>query len=239
MENITGSDLSEQLIVGPNNSIEMRLRKLIQYLAVQAPGAGFDQYLAGDDIQWDKLIVAGFSQGGGNAGILSMKYALSRSIFFSKGWSPIYDVDESLICTADQECMDEGWDYCSTFDSGEDEGVCIQTYLSSYTYDTRLTPPDRSYLLIHEKEGAIKYSLKGAAAWGMDECGELVTVDGQTDGDYGCSHILGTQAEPSSASGGDHDGGYHGSMGSDNSMAKDDTGLPVNQRAMMYMLLAE
>ena len=47
--------------------------------------------------------------------------------------------------------------------------------------------------------------------------------------DFDCSHILMTSAEPV----GD---GYHGSMGSDGAMAKDDAGYPLNQRALMYMM---
>ncbi len=229
MENITGEDLSDKLIIGKHNSIETRLLKSLQTIHSSRPNAGFDQYFDGDTILWDRIIVGGFSQGGGNAGLLSVHHKLARSIFFSKGVSAILDGDLNTKCSSDSECQAAGWEYCAA-----DNGVCLTSHLESYVTDMeRKTAPEDSFLFIHEKEDAMRYSLKGAAAWGMDLCGDRQNVDQRSPEEFQCSRILTTSVEPH------NNAGYHGSMGSDGAMARDIKGYPVNQQAILYMMLAE
>ena len=233
METITGEDLSERLIVGPHNSIETRLLKTVQALHTSNPGLGFDAYFSGDEIVWDKIIVAGFSQGGGNAGLLSMRHKLARAIFFSKAVSPVTDGDLNLSCTDHETCIAAGWELCS-----EEVNACVTSRPANYVTELeRATPAKDSYLFIHEQEGAMYYSIEGAQAWGMDLCGERVSVDGLLAQQLQCGRILSTNAQPGQT-GPDDEGGFHGSMGSDNAMAKDAMGYPVNQQALLYMMLA-
>ena len=110
-------------------------------------------------------------------------------------------------------------------------GACVRVEPSPYYTEARQTPPERSYGFIHEYEDACNYSLDAWDEWGMGYCGGPTSVEDAPE-DYGCSRILMTNAEPVGA-------GYHGSMGSDGAMVKDDAGYPVNQRVMMYMMLAD
>ena len=66
----------------------------------------------------------------------------------------------------------------------------------------------------------------------MGACGGPTAVE-SAPANFGCSQMLMTDAEPAG------EGNPHSSMGSDGVMAKDTNGYPINQRAMMYMFVAE
>ncbi|MBX9746998.1 MAG: hypothetical protein K2X34_08860 [Hyphomonadaceae bacterium] len=91
IEIITGQDVSPLVQVDRTNSIENRLKTLLVYLRTQQPGLGWDDFLAGDVIQWDKIIVAGHSQGGGHAALIGRLNAVNRVAMFA---APA-DYDES------------------------------------------------------------------------------------------------------------------------------------------------
>lgn len=85
-EVITGEDSSALGSVLPANSIVNRLQKLLHYLHQQFPNEGWGQYLDGGQIVWSKITLAGHSQGGGHAGMMSKLFAMDRTVYFS---SPI------------------------------------------------------------------------------------------------------------------------------------------------------
>ena len=232
-ENIFGEDLSERLEIGPRNAIVGRLKALLTGLAANAPELGFDAYLDGDgEVMWEKVIVSGFSQGGGNAGILSQRFETARAVFFSKAITPYGSVDPDAGCESDNDCVAAGFEVCQA-----ETGACASVTPTAYVNEPRATPPERSFMIIHERESAMLYSPETARVWGMDRCGDLTNVDG-VGGDYGCSRLLTTDADPAMVSDGS-EAGFHGSMGSDGAMSKDADGYPTNQRAYMYMMLAE
>lgn len=69
------------------DSIEHRLLRLLQYLVANAPETGADAYLtaAQDEIEWSNIVVAGWSQGGGHAGVIARDHLVARAIYVSKG----------------------------------------------------------------------------------------------------------------------------------------------------------
>jgi hypothetical protein len=84
LEIIDGTDRTSLVNVNRPNSIENRLIKLLKWMHSNNPNDGWLQYLdANDNIRWDKLVVAGHSQGGGHAGILGKKHKVSRVIMFA------------------------------------------------------------------------------------------------------------------------------------------------------------
>ena len=223
-ENIYGEDHSDRIQIGPRNAIVGRLRALLTHLGETEPGLGFDSYLVNGEIQWQKVAIAGFSQGGGNAGILSQDHEMSRAIFYSKGIGSAFHV-LTETCQTLADCPAEA-EECQG-------GMCVRVEPSAYVTENRATPAAKTWGIIHEKEGATTYSLDAWRAWGMDLCSDLVSIEDYPD-DYFCSHMLSTRAKP--ASGGEHE--YHGSMGGDMTMAKDANGYPLNQRAYMMMMSA-
>ena len=88
-EIITGEDLSDKVEVDETNSIENRLLKLIIHLNTNRPNEGWDIYLENGDLVWNKIIVAGHSQGGGHAAYMGLTKPLKRVLMFSSpnDWS--------------------------------------------------------------------------------------------------------------------------------------------------------
>jgi hypothetical protein len=84
-EVLTGQDLSTYETVDRNNSIEHRLIKAIDYLNVNYPAENWGQFLNGTNIVWKNLVVAGHSQGAGEAGFIAKTYAVDRAIMFDSG----------------------------------------------------------------------------------------------------------------------------------------------------------
>lgn len=64
-------------------SIEHRSIKLLRYLAHTEPGHGWGQYLAADGLAWDRIAVAGASQGGGHAALMATRYRVARVLCFA------------------------------------------------------------------------------------------------------------------------------------------------------------
>ena len=89
LEILDGTDRTTLVNVDRVNSIENRLITALQYLHNLAPTEGWSQYLGpGPSPRWDRIIVAGHSQGGGHAAILSRQHLCGRVIIFNASdWS--------------------------------------------------------------------------------------------------------------------------------------------------------
>ncbi len=82
-EIIEGKDLSNLIQVNQANSIENRLQKLLSYLNKNFVNEKWGQFLTETgDINWEKLILAGQSQGGGHAPLIAKYHKVSRVIMF-------------------------------------------------------------------------------------------------------------------------------------------------------------
>ena len=82
LEKIDGADRSPKIRVTPQNSIENRLLKLLQYLAVQNPTDGWDSFVEDRATKWSNIIVSGQSQGGGQAALLGKIHLVARVAMF-------------------------------------------------------------------------------------------------------------------------------------------------------------
>jgi hypothetical protein len=83
LEIFNGTNQSAGVTVDADNCIKTRLIKLLEYLARTYPTQNWQQFLSGGDVTWDKLTVAGHSQGGGHAWYISKLVPLDRAIAFS------------------------------------------------------------------------------------------------------------------------------------------------------------
>ena len=63
-------------------SIENRIIKLLVYLKQKHPGQEWGQFLQGDQIAWNKVVVGGMSQGGGHAALIATKHLVARVLCF-------------------------------------------------------------------------------------------------------------------------------------------------------------
>lgn len=83
-EEITqGHDVSKNVSVDEINSIEGRLLSALTYLESQSPEAGWAQFLDDGAIQWDAIVIAGHSQGGGHAVYLAYEHRVQHAIAFA------------------------------------------------------------------------------------------------------------------------------------------------------------
>jgi hypothetical protein len=83
-EIIFGDDVSGAWHVDKANSIENRLQKLLLYLAATYPKDNWKQFLTtANEINWEKICLAGQSQGGGHAAFIAQQKKLGRVIMFA------------------------------------------------------------------------------------------------------------------------------------------------------------
>lgn len=79
-----GNQVSNVVSVDVFNSISTRATKLILFLKTTYPEQNWGQYLtSSNSIRWDKVIVAGHSQGSGHACYLAKKNLVDRVVMFS------------------------------------------------------------------------------------------------------------------------------------------------------------
>ena len=84
LELIEGGDKSPHLEVKRANSIENRLIKLLAYVREKRPTESWGQFLTTkDELVWEKLALAGQSQGGGHAALMAREHLVARVIMFS------------------------------------------------------------------------------------------------------------------------------------------------------------
>lgn len=81
---LDGGERSGLVQIKAAESLEHRLGSLLAYLVTQAPDQSWEQFL--DDsggIDWSKLVVAGHSQGGGQAAIIGKQHRVARVIMLA------------------------------------------------------------------------------------------------------------------------------------------------------------
>jgi pimeloyl-ACP methyl ester carboxylesterase len=78
-----GTPVSDSINIDTANSIVNRITKLVVYMAKTRPSEGWEQFLKNGNIVWDKVVVAGHSQGSGHAAYLGTKFKVHRVIMFS------------------------------------------------------------------------------------------------------------------------------------------------------------
>lgn len=75
-EILDGTDRTPLISVTRPDSVENRVIKLLAFLHAKYPGEGWNQFVSAGVIRWDKVVVWGHSQGGGNAGVAARVHAL-------------------------------------------------------------------------------------------------------------------------------------------------------------------
>ncbi len=88
-EIFSGVDHSSLLEVDSVNSIRHRLWALLHYLERHFPEEGWEQFLQeAEQIRWDRIVVAGHSQGGGHAAFVGKHFTVARVLMFA--WSDLW-----------------------------------------------------------------------------------------------------------------------------------------------------
>ena len=212
--------------VTPANAIEHRILRLVQYAATTMPGSGASGFLTagGTALDWSKIAVGGWSQGGGHAGMLARDHLVARAIYASKG------ADSALCPTtvSDPALCDLDGDHQLT--PGNDDELLVPV---PWAAAPRATPGSRQFGAVHGLESAWNYSREVFALYGMGAKGDEVDLDvaGSDLAAYGCRHSFVTRATPAC---GPTD--YHKSMALDACLARLPSGQPVLAPFYWYAL---
>jgi len=83
IEVITGEPVSDFVTISVANSIDNRLAKLLQWLAANRPGEGWQSFLSQGAPKWRHIVVAGHSQGAGHAVMIAKLRLVSRVVMLS------------------------------------------------------------------------------------------------------------------------------------------------------------
>jgi hypothetical protein len=83
---IYGDNVTGLIRDAPQDSIVNRFTKLLQHLVAADPSGQWAQYLDNDAPIWNRIAVAGQSQGGGMAEFIAQRQEVGRVIAFSGGW---------------------------------------------------------------------------------------------------------------------------------------------------------
>jgi hypothetical protein len=84
-ERLYGEDASDLAEVAPNDSIVGRLVTLLRYLDAEHPDEGWGGYLDGAEVRWDRVIGAGWSEGGTMIAYLGKEHALAGELLLAPG----------------------------------------------------------------------------------------------------------------------------------------------------------
>ncbi len=83
-EIVTGEDVSDNVDVNAENSIEGRIKSLLQYLRETYPQEKWEQYLdSKDQIVWSKVVISGHSQGAGHALYIAKNHQVHHCVSFA------------------------------------------------------------------------------------------------------------------------------------------------------------
>ncbi|MFZ5819436.1 MAG: BPSS1187 family protein [Chloroflexota bacterium] len=82
-----GVDVSGNVTVDAANSVEGRLQSALTHLAEQAPAEGWEQFLDGDSIRWESVVISGHSQGGGHAAYIAYQHRVHHVVAFA--WADV------------------------------------------------------------------------------------------------------------------------------------------------------
>jgi hypothetical protein len=107
--------------VNREDSIEERLTRLLRHLVARQPGKGWDQYVGNrGEINWEKIAVAGLSQGGGHAFVISKFHRVARVLMFGspKDYSLYYKAPAHGFDSATKTPLDRYFAFNHMRDNG-------------------------------------------------------------------------------------------------------------------------
>jgi hypothetical protein len=179
LETVVGTDVSTDTQVDSTNSIENRLTKLLVYLHAKYPDEGWGGFL--DDTgspKWSRIVVAGHSQGGGDAALIGKLHLVARVVMISSPPDGCFDATDLPIG------LGPG---CTPF--GQPANWLTP---GAYPELTAVTPIDRYYGLAHVSEFAI---LPMLANWGAANA--VNSLPGLGLGVFGTPVIVDAASSPS------------------------------------------
>jgi hypothetical protein len=91
---IAGGSAGEKVKVDAANSILNRFQKMLVYLAAHDPQGGWDEFVTNGEPVWNRIVVAGHSQGSGHAAYIGKLFNVDRVLMFSGPQDYLDDLHE-------------------------------------------------------------------------------------------------------------------------------------------------
>lgn len=90
---VAGTPGSDKIHVDPANSILNRFQKLLAYLVKEDAGGGWNEFFVDGKPVWNRVVLAGHSQGSGHAGYIGKMYRVDKVLMFSGPQDYLSDLD--------------------------------------------------------------------------------------------------------------------------------------------------
>jgi hypothetical protein len=85
-EALVGEDTSSAIEIPRQDSAEGRVVTILKHLVTEHPGGDWGYYLApGDELRYDRMIIAGISHGAASTGLYAIRRAFTRAVMHSSG----------------------------------------------------------------------------------------------------------------------------------------------------------
>jgi len=220
--------------VPDHDAIVHRTLRAVQWLSTQFPEDGFERFLEeeGAALDWSRIGVGGWSQGGGHAGLLAGDHELARAVYLSKGAGAVRCGELTPEQQAQWNCDPS----LATATATQPEQADALAVPAPWANQPRATPSDRQRGAVHLDEQAILYSLETFIAFGMlsseRDALDIDTIDDPSDpeGALATSRAYVTDARPSC---GPTD--FHPSMATDECLSLLRHGVPALADAYTWM----
>lgn len=82
-EHLYGDDLDANIDIDTSDCLMNRSVKLITYMEQNYPGEGWGQFVTGNELTWNKVVVSGHSQGSGHAAYIAQQFQVDRAIMYA------------------------------------------------------------------------------------------------------------------------------------------------------------
>jgi hypothetical protein len=153
LEQLDGRDHSREISIDRTNSIENRLIKLLQYLDKHFPEEDWGRYLTEDgDLQWERIVASGHSQGGGTALTIGTHRRVARVAMFA--WVDFHNGKLAEWITPDTETpMDRIYAFRHLEDRIDDtrqawRKLGLYSFGPEVNVDTAKPPYEHTHLLV-------------------------------------------------------------------------------------------
>ncbi len=165
-EIIQGTDLSTEVTVDSINCINNRLLKLLQYLDTEHSNQNWNQYFSGNNVSWNKIIVAGHSQGGGHAALIAKENKVKRCIMFASpnDYSTNFNTPANWVSSSSQTADSLYYGFLSLYDDVVDFDWQFQSFnlLGMSTFGDTLLIDDLSLVNSKTRQLYTKQTITGA-----------------------------------------------------------------------------
>lgn len=112
LEAFEGVDHHPFIEIGPPDSIEIRVVRMLEHLQTLHPGGDWQYFVQDGQPRWEKIVISGISHGASSSGVIGMHRAVERVVMLS---GPL-DTDQAWLLGVPTTAIDRFWGFTHTGD---------------------------------------------------------------------------------------------------------------------------